>query len=298
MSGKRDFPLNYRILSSLNRYSLLGPIRLIRGYLIKPYLTYKDKRIRILQAEEIEKLGNFGEIQVGKSRLYLYRKNLHDYLMLKTIEKGDLYEVEVTTYIRENLMLGRTFVDLGANNGYYTIIGSELVGSSGKVLAIEPQPNAFERLEKNILSNGLENVLAFKLALSDFTGTADIYLNEDSEDGLASLINSYNKKVVSKVDVKRFDDLFKNENISLIKMDVEGSEILVIRGMSSYLETHPNVKIIMEWSPAYRTQEDFIYLNNIFNIYLLLFKSIKLSKIRICKYYELPIFCNVLLEKR
>jgi hypothetical protein len=112
-------------------------------------------------------------------------------------------------------------------------------------------------------------------------------------------LSDVEKSFLSKVDVRKFDDLFKDENIDLIKMDVEGSEISIIRGMNQYLKIHPNIKIIMEWSPFYRTKDDFIYLSGIFNIYLLIFKSKVLKMIKINNYHEIPpILCNLLLEQK
>ncbi|MGC8664013.1 MAG: FkbM family methyltransferase, partial [Thermoplasmata archaeon] len=102
-----------------------------------------------------------------------------------------------------------------------------------------------------------------------------------------------------KVDVKKLDDLFKDENIDLIKMDVEGSEISIIKGMNQYLKTHPDIKIIMEWSTSYRNEDDYIYISSLFNIYLLIFKSKVLKMIRINNYHEMPpILCNLLLEQK
>ncbi len=259
---KIDYRLPYklRILIFLREVGILKYIRPIYWR----HLNNKIKRLKKLQFQEIQSFGRFAELKLGKYKFILDKSEFHDFQMFQIIKDRNLYEPEVTTYINGYLKPGQTFMDIGANNGYYTLIGSQLVGDSGKVISIEPNPKSFKRLEQNILENGIKNVYIFKIALSDYNGSENLYLNDGSEDACASLISNVQKKPIQKVEVRRFDDLFKNDNIDLIKMDVEGSEISIIRGMNQYLKTHPDIKILIEWNPSYRNEDDFIYISNIY----------------------------------
>ena len=71
---------------------------------------------------------------------------------------------------------GDTIVDAGANFGYYTIIGSPLVGDKGKVYAFQPDPTNFELNQRNVRLNGLTNVVLEQKALSNRKGTLKLYI--------------------------------------------------------------------------------------------------------------------------
>ena len=252
-----------------------------------------------MQADEIQSLGKYGEVTVRNMRFILDRSELHDYQMLLQLQKGEVYEPEVTYYISQELKAGHTFVDIGANNGYYTILASQLVSATGKVLSFEPNHKVFDRLLNNIQVNGLKNVACFNFALADFDGQANLYLDEKMEDGQASLKDVQQKNPVSKVIVKKSGDFFKDKGlINMIKMDVEGSEISILKGMEGYIYDNKDIKIIMEWNASYRTFDDYSYLGNKFNIFLLLWESNTLQKHKIKKYYEIPGLSNLLLTPK
>ena len=80
------------------------------------------------------------------------------------------WEPSETSWFLRVVKPGDTFVDVGANAGYYTIIGSRLVGEKGKVYAFEPEPAMFALLEKNVRLNGLTNVVLERKALSNKQG--------------------------------------------------------------------------------------------------------------------------------
>ena len=258
--------IKYRFILFLIKIRLFKYVR----YIYIKYLKYKIKIMKKKQIIEIQKFGKYAEFKIGHYKFVFDRSELHDFEMLKIFESGRIYEPEVSSYIMKNLKLGETFMDIGANNGYYTILAADLVGPKGKVISIEPNPNAFQRLLHNIEINNLKNVIPLNIALSDKDGKATLYLNNDSEDGLASLIKGEQFESFFEVELKRFDHLFEDEKINIIKMDVEGSEINVIRGAENYIKSHKGIKIIMEWNFSYRTNNDFNYLSRLFHINLLL----------------------------
>jgi len=285
----------YKIASVLDRIKLIKFGRRV----FRIYLNRKIRGIKRKQIKEIQKLGKYAEVKIGRYKFILDRSNVHDFQMLKIFESGKLYESEVSSYISKNLRPGETFMDIGANNGYYTILAADLVGTNGKVISVEPNPNAFQRLLQNIEINNLSNIVALNVALSDHETKTMLYLNEDSEDGLASLSKGEQNQPLCEVELKRFDNLIDDENISIIKMDVEGSEIDIIKGMENYLRSHREIKIIMEWNVSYRNENDFNYLYNLFRVNLILPDSklgFKLAKVT--QFKDLVMLCNILLEQR
>ena len=138
---------------------------------------------------------------------------------------------------------GSAVLDVGANIGDYSIVVARYYGC--RVLSIEPSPSAFALLLKNIASNGLpDRVHPLNLALSDTEGEKEMSISErwgyviDSElEG-----NSVNVRTTT------LDALFDGDRfmqIQLVKVDVEGSELAVLRGGKSYFATH-KPKLIIE----------------------------------------------------
>ncbi|MEM0133942.1 MAG: FkbM family methyltransferase [Thermoplasmatales archaeon] len=123
------------------------------------------------------------------------------------------------------------FVDVGENNGYFTLLASKLVGDEGKVLSIEANPTTFSRLCRNIELNDIKNVNALNVAVSNHNGVADIYLDLDSEDELATIVGGHHHNKISEVRCFKISSLFSNMVQNIIKLDIEGSEISVIESL-------------------------------------------------------------------
>ena len=128
------------------------------------------------------------------------------------------------------------------------------VGKEGKVFAFEPEPSNFEILKKNVKTNNFQNVILENVAVTNSTGTTELYLSEKA----AGQHRIYKSKDVNKnhVSVKtiRLDDYLNNipffEKISFIKLDVEGSEFGVLKGMEKVLSQNKRIELIMEFSPV------------------------------------------------
>lgn len=151
-------------------------------------------------------------------------------------EKSGVWEPKTTEYIKANLKAGQTFVDIGANVGYFSVLASEL---GAKVIAFEPSLNNRTILEQNIKDNGCE-VKVFSQALSNTSGSTILFT--DTTPGQYSLMGSGNGE---KVEMVTYDSL----NLPIpdfIKIDVEGSEKQVLEGMQSVLTTDKPITLIIE----------------------------------------------------
>lgn len=145
---------------------------------------------------------------------------------------------------------GMTVVDVGANIGYFTLLGSSSLGDKGKVYAFEPDERNFDLLLKNIELNCFDNIIPVRRAVSNVTGESLLFLNRYS--GWHSLVNAHGNFVSSVVvETVTLDDYFANSDsvIDVVKIDVEGAEISVIQGMRQQIEKNESIKIFIEFSP-------------------------------------------------
>lgn len=162
-----------------------------------------------------------------------------------------LYESYQTEIFRNHLKKGMIVVDIGANIGYYSIIAAKRVGEEGKVFAYEPENENLILLEKNIEINSFNNIIAIKVALSNQFGTSKLYLTEDNK-GTHSLIDNRQTNNSVAVGTDTLDhslEQFGFPKIDLIKMDIEGAEILALDGFKRVIDTSPNLIMFIEFYP-------------------------------------------------
>jgi FkbM family methyltransferase len=166
------------------------------------------------------------------------------------------YEPQETSLLCSLLSQGMTFVDVGANWGYFSLLAARLVGNEGSVLAIEPDPRIFAKLEANIRRNRLTNVVPRQLAVSDRLCTMTLAgYNEAGENFGISRITEADDPTGNSFDVEAcpLDALLDSlgvDCVDLVKIDVEGSEDLVVAGMKTGLERHRYRRLVLELHPS------------------------------------------------
>jgi len=146
------------------------------------------------------------------------------------LEQEDWFEHDID-FVRELLQPGDTVLDIGANYGVYTSTMASLVGDSGTVYAFEPASETAGLLRKTLANNTLDNVVVKQMALSSFTGTANLSNNFYSE--MNSLSASPDSTGSEAVEVTTLDKVISEtgiRDISFIKMDAEGEEANIIKG--------------------------------------------------------------------
>jgi FkbM family methyltransferase len=153
-------------------------------------------------------------------------------------------EPEVQEALAELIEPGQTVYDVGANIGFFTILCSRLVGPQGKVYAFEPIPENVVTLRHNIALNKLTNVVVVEQALSASTGTAEMFVSPWSAfhslnvDGASKRENHGPDGGQITVETVTLDEFVQGDGVlapDLIKLDVEGAELLVVAGMRETL---------------------------------------------------------------
>jgi FkbM family methyltransferase len=142
---------------------------------------------------------------------------------------------------------GETVWDVGANSGFTTFQFSRAVGLQGRVIAWEPDRFNQEYLARNIQMHSLRNVIVERSALSAKTGTAEFAEDGSTGAGLCQyLVYSIENAKRSVETMSLPDACCKYGQPDLIKMDIEGGELGVIRGAASYLRDYPVIDFVME----------------------------------------------------
>jgi FkbM family methyltransferase len=141
--------------------------------------------------------------------------------------------------------IGDIVIDVGAAFGFYTIMASKRVGQLGKVIAIEPQPNILEMLNRNIKLNELTNIITLNYAVYSERSKVRLYSNysiiqERAGQSLQSFIE---------VSADTLDNLLRQVGIdeaNWIKVDVEGAELEVLKGAAGILSRSSDISILVE----------------------------------------------------
>ena len=153
------------------------------------------------------------------------------------------YEPHLARLIRAVVQPGAACLDIGANIGCYTLVMAFAAGSDGKVVALEPHPGVAERLSENVALNRLRNVSIVRAALwhSDGVATLHSYEPGSSKKGISSLKASESARhaiEVPTVSGKALEEKFHFTSLDLIKIDVEGAEMVALQELSDLIETH------------------------------------------------------------
>jgi len=144
------------------------------------------------------------------------------------------------------------FVDVGANFGYFTVLAANIIGQSGqgKVFAFEPNPKLAALLRKNIEINwSIAPIAFFEAAAADVTGEVVLHVPKDHSANASLTAPDETTCDSEYVRAMRLADaLPRDVAIDLMKIDVEGHELTVLKGARDVIDRSGNLHLIMEWS--------------------------------------------------
>jgi FkbM family methyltransferase len=164
---------------------------------------------------------------------YQVRLDLKDFIQ-RSIYLG-VFEPEETRLMKGHLRAGMVFVDVGANVGFYSLLAAS-VGC--RVYAFEPSPYASARLKETIRQNQIENITVIESALSEEAGLKNLYVGKTGRNHTPTMVKNEGGTPIT-VSVQQLDTYARKHGISrihLMKVDVEGFELNVLRGAHELLE--------------------------------------------------------------
>jgi FkbM family methyltransferase len=161
------------------------------------------------------------------------------------------FDRRVGEIISQNLKKGDTFIDIGANIGFFSLLACVSVGPEGKVVAFEPIKRIADQFLSSISKNKISNITLNQWACGSETIEKDMSINELNAGG-SSLVESKNPigSILELVKIKKLDDSLESiSRADMIKVDVEGYEFNVLLGAENTI-TKYKPKMILEFSPA------------------------------------------------
>lgn len=155
---------------------------------------------------------------------------------------------------------GDTILDIGANIGLYTLPSALKTGKNGIVHSFEPVPLWFDRLKDNLELNGISNATIHNIGLSNTTGTHTMTMKNTQGSGMGSIVENYdshideNKREMLTIQLEQGDSFLDKQSIlspNVVKIDVEGAELMVIKGLENSLKNESCRFLMCEVHPAY-----------------------------------------------
>jgi FkbM family methyltransferase len=169
------------------------------------------------------------------------------------IARDRQYEPNVTRVFHKHLKPGMTFIDIGANIGFFTLLAAHIVGKAGKVFAFEPNPLNCLTLGKSVQANQWDHVRLYPLAAA---ARAALYLYTPlvGSNGQIQQLDLMTETTIQPRQVLVGGDTLDNlipagTRPHLIKIDVEGAEYLVIQGAQKLLREHRPL-LVIEYTPG------------------------------------------------
>lgn len=208
--------------------------------------------VRWIEAGRLEVLsGRAGKLQLHMGPLTLA------HAQLGAIAFGDL-EPSVQEAMVRHLSPGGVLYDIGANVGFFSLLGARLVGRDGRVYAFEPVPENGDAVELNARLNGLDTISVTRRAVGRAAGRARLQIVRDASWSKLEQYGSHPEVTdVVEVDVVAIDDLVRAGELrppTVVKVDVEGAELAVLEGMQETLAKHRPVLIC----ELHDTQPEFV----------------------------------------
>jgi FkbM family methyltransferase len=178
--------------------------------------------------------------------LYLPR---HDDVITPHVWEHRSWEPGETAFLQATLRPGMTVLDIGAHVGWFTLLAARLVGHRGLVFAFEPHPRNFDLLLANVWRNSLANVVCFPWAVGDHAGFGELHAG-DTNTGDNRLYASDEERETIPVRIAALDSIGAlRPPLDVVKIDVQGAEGAVVRGMRNLLAASPDVVVVAEFWP-------------------------------------------------
>jgi FkbM family methyltransferase len=175
------------------------------------------------------------------------------------IVRGAIWEPHMSAVIKAVLDPGMTFVDVGANFGWFSLLAANRVGAQGRLVAVEANPETFEILTANLEINGFSGISqTWKNAAWHEKASLDFHVMRKHK-GSASLRSEVQESARAfhddtetiRVEALPLDDMLGDGPVHMVKIDAEGAEPNVLRGMTKTIERNKDLCVSIEFASCW-----------------------------------------------
>ena len=181
------------------------------------------------------------EVDTVIGRLLAHRD---DEVITASLLRWNVWEPAETHFLRSVLRPGDTFVDVGANIGYFSVLGAACVGDDGTVIAVEPEARNAELLRANLARHGRSAATVLEVAAYSTTGWMRLTLREANRGDHRLSPTGTTGPVVRSV---RLDDVLPDV-VHAIKIDTQGFDHDVLAGSARTVAANPDLLVVAELS--------------------------------------------------
>ena len=176
----------------------------------------------------------------------------NDQYLSRALREEGIWEPFETALLMASLGPGAVFLDVGANIGYYPVIAAQRVGEAGSVFAFEPDAKNFKLLRANLELNGCQQVVtAFEAGLAEESGAGQLFMSADNA-GDHQIFASGEERPHRSITLLNGSECLGPlvARLDLLKVDVQGAEYAVMRGLLPLLEGLPRIpRMMIELTP-------------------------------------------------
>jgi len=187
-----------------------------------------------------------------------YKMRLHTKGHSLELAFDGIYEELETHFIEHVELDGKVAIDVGACIGYYTLLFSKLVGNHGKVYAFEPEKANLDLLMGNVEMNNAKNVIIYDKAVGSENAIGFLRKHKSPGQHMVFRNSISHDEALEKVDIVSLDALLNSNdrsNVGFVKIDAEGCEFDVLKGMSSIIQSNDRIIVQMEFAPQHLLEQ-------------------------------------------
>ena len=165
-------------------------------------------------------------------------------IVTRSLVEYGRWDPTISGLMRKTLEPGMTFVDAGADIGYFSVLGSRLVGPEGRVFAVEPDPTNLSVLRANLSRHVCSNVTVLPMAA--WSEPAQLNINRPPDEGAVARVGQEQGDGI--VSAARLDEVVTGP-VDYLKIDCELTDHVVVRGAEGLLRENPSMLISVEFHP-------------------------------------------------
>ncbi|NBV21204.1 MAG: FkbM family methyltransferase [Proteobacteria bacterium] len=168
---------------------------------------------------------------------------------------GETYEPEFSAHLVGLLKPGDVFIDLGANEGYFSLLASDAVGASGRVYAIEPQARLWPVILHNFALNQKLNCTLLPYAVGEQEGFIEMLLFPSLNTGATTAVHSrrrflHTRQKAAVMPLAKMIEARRITRVAALKIDIEGYELFALKSLGRHLAEGLIENLIVEMHPA------------------------------------------------